>query len=146
VQTVDNAAAPLPLAGMRVLLAEDNPVNQKLAVRLLQKMGADVQVAATGLEALRALREADFDAVLMDCQMPELDGYEATRRLRSIAGAVRNPNIPVIALTAHALATDRSKCLAAGMSDYLTKPINPNQLRESLARVLPVTSAHVQAL
>jgi CheY-like chemotaxis protein len=59
---------------------------------------------------------------------------------------VRNPNIPVIALTAHALATDRSKCLAAGMSDYLTKPINPNQLRESLARVLPVTSAHVQAL
>jgi PAS domain S-box-containing protein len=146
VQTVDNAAAPLPLAGMRVLLAEDNPVNQKLAVRLLQKMGADVQVAATGLEALRALREADFDAVLMDCQMPELDGYEATRRLRSVAGAVRNPNIPVIALTAHALATDRSKCLAAGMSDYLTKPINPNQLRESLARVLPVTSTHVQAL
>ncbi len=142
----DAATAPLPLAGMRVLLAEDNPVNQKLAVRLLQKMGADVQVAATGLEALRALREADFDAVLMDCQMPELDGYEATRRLRSVAGAVRNPNIPVIALTAHALATDRSKCLAAGMSDYLTKPINPNQLRESLARVLPVTSAQVQAL
>jgi PAS domain S-box-containing protein len=142
----DAAAAPLPLAGMRVLLAEDNPVNQKLAVRLLQKMGAEVQVAATGLEALRALREADFDAALMDCQMPELDGYEATRRLRSGAGAVRNPNIPVIALTAHALATDRTKCLAAGMNDYLTKPINPKLLRECLARMLPVGSPHTRAL
>jgi len=141
-----DAAAPLPLAGMRVLLAEDNPVNQKLAVRLLQKMGAEVQVAATGLEALRALREADFDAALMDCQMPELDGYEATRRLRSGAGAVRNPNIPVIALTAHALATDRTKCLAAGMNDYLTKPINPQLLRECLSRMWPVGSPHARAL
>jgi PAS domain S-box-containing protein len=123
--------------GMRILLAEDNPVNQKLAVRLLQKLGVEVQVAVNGLEALRALRDADFDAVLMDCQMPELDGYEATRRLRADAGAVRNPNIPVIALTAHALATDRSKCLAAGMTDYLTKPINPNHLQQCLARVAP---------
>jgi PAS domain S-box-containing protein len=143
---VDAAAAPLPLAGMRVLLAEDNPVNQKLAVRLLEKMGAQVQVAATGLEALRALREADFDAALMDCQMPELDGYEATRRLRSVAGAVRNPNIPVIALTAHALATDRAKCLAAGMNDYLTKPINPKLLQECLARTLSAGSTQSRAL
>jgi PAS domain S-box-containing protein len=144
--TSSAAAAPLPLAGMRVLLAEDNVVNQKLAVRLLQKMGAQVQVAVNGLEALRVLREADFDAVLMDCQMPELDGYEATRRLRSVAGAVRNPNIPVIALTAHALATDRSKCLAAGMNDYLTKPIDPNQLRHCLTRVLPLTNAQTKAV
>jgi PAS domain S-box-containing protein len=132
------ATTQLPFPGLRVLLAEDNPVNQKLAVRLLQKLGAEVRVAVNGVEALQALRDADFDAVLMDCQMPELDGYETTRRVRSGAGAVRNPTIPVIALTAHALATDRSKCLAAGMSDYLTKPINPNHLHQCLARVLPL--------
>ncbi len=132
------ATTQLPFPGLRVLLAEDNPVNQKLAVRLLQKLGAEVRVAVNGVEALQALRDADFDAVLMDCQMPELDGYETTRRVRSGAGAVRNPHIPVIALTAHALATDRSKCLAAGMSDYLTKPINPNHLHQCLARVLPL--------
>jgi response regulator RpfG family c-di-GMP phosphodiesterase len=73
----------------------------------------------------------------MDCQMPEMDGYEATRRLRDPASGVRNPQIPVIALTAHALATDRAKCLAAGMDDYLTKPINPALLQRALARALP---------
>jgi len=124
--------APL-LLGMRVLLAEDHVVNQKLASRLLQGMGARVQIAQDGLEALRALREADFDVVLMDCQMPQMDGYEATRQLRDPAGGVRNPGIPVIALTAHALAADREKCLAAGMNDYLTKPINPALLLKALA-------------
>ncbi len=142
----DATAPPLPLAGLRVLLAEDNPVNQKLAVRLLQKLGVEVQVAVNGADALRALREADFDVVLMDCQMPEMDGYEATRRLRSVAGAVRNPDIPVIALTAHALATDRSKCLAAGMNDYLTKPISPTQLHQCLVRALPATHGQTRAL
>ncbi len=127
----------LPFSGTRILLAEDNPVNQKLATRLLQRLGAEVHVAVNGVEALQALREADFDAVLMDCQMPLMDGYEATQRLRSPAGLVRNPNIPVIALTAHALATDRDKCMAAGMNDYLTKPINPTHLRQALCRALP---------
>jgi two-component system sensor histidine kinase/response regulator len=135
-----NEAEPeiLPLTGRRILLAEDNPVNQKLAVRLLQRFGAHVEVAPNGLVALQALRDAHFDAVLMDCQMPLLDGYEATRQLRAPGSGVRNPKIPVIALTAHALATDRAKCLAAGMDDYLTKPINPNHLQKALARALPV--------
>jgi CheY-like chemotaxis protein/HPt (histidine-containing phosphotransfer) domain-containing protein len=122
---------------MRVLLAEDNPVNQKLASRLLQRLGAEVEVAVNGIEVLRALRDAHFDVVLMDCQMPQMDGYEATRQLRDPAGGARNPNIPVIALTAHALATDRVKCLAAGMNDYVTKPINPVQLQQALTKVLP---------
>jgi PAS domain S-box-containing protein len=128
----------LPFSGRRILLAEDNPVNQKLATRLLQRLGAHVEVAPNGLVALQALRDADFDAVLMDCQMPLLDGYEATRQLRTAESGVRNSKIPVIALTAHALATDRAKCLAAGMDDYLTKPINPNHLQKTLARALSV--------
>jgi CheY-like chemotaxis protein len=133
----DLPAAALAFSGTRILLAEDNPVNQKLATRLLQRLGAEVQVAVNGAEALQALRAADFDAVLMDCQMPLMDGYEATRQLRSPAGRVKNPDIPVIALTAHALATDRAKCLAAGMNDYLTKPINPAHLKQALTRALP---------
>jgi two-component system sensor histidine kinase/response regulator len=135
--------APLPadvelparvFANMRVLVADDNVVNQTLATRLLQLRGAEVRVAANGAEALQALIESDFDVVLMDCQMPEMDGYEATRRLRHGPELVRNPNIPVIALTAHALATDRAKCLAAGMNDYLTKPIDPARLQQALAK------------
>ena len=126
----------LAFSGTRILLAEDNVVNQKLATRLLQRLGAEVQVVDNGVAALNALREADFDAVLMDCQMPQMDGYEATRLLRSAEGRVKNPAIPVIALTAHALATDRAKCLAAGMNDYLTKPISPTHLRQALIRAL----------
>ena len=132
----DTAPVALAFSGTRILLAEDNPVNQKLATRLLQRLGAEVQVAVNGIEALQALRESDFDAVLMDCQMPQLDGYQATRQLRSPEGRVRNPRVPVIALTAHALATDRAKCLAAGMNDYLTKPINPKHLQEALTKAL----------
>jgi PAS domain S-box-containing protein len=141
-----SAIAPVALAfsGMRILLAEDNPVNQKLAIRLLQRLGAQVQVASNGIEALQALRESDFDAVLMDCQMPHMDGYEATRQLRGPEGHVKNPRIPVIALTAHALATDRTKCLAAGMNDYLTKPINPKHLQEALTKALPPLEAHAE--
>jgi two-component system, sensor histidine kinase and response regulator len=133
----DSAPATLAFSGTRILLAEDNPVNQKLAMRLLQKLGAEVQIASNGIEALQALRESEFDAVLMDCQMPQMDGYEATRQLRAPEGRVKNPLIPVIALTAHALATDRTKCLAAGMNDYLTKPINPKHLQEALTKALP---------
>jgi two-component system, sensor histidine kinase and response regulator len=122
--------------GVRILVAEDNIVNQKLALRLLQRMGAEVTLAGNGVEALAALRTADFDAVFMDCQMPLMDGFDATRQLRNSAGVVRNSNIPVIALTANALATDRAKCLAAGMNDYLTKPIDPTRLQQALAKAL----------
>jgi PAS domain S-box-containing protein len=132
------------IAGTRILLAEDNPVNQKLATRLLQRLGADVTLASNGKEALEALRFGDFDAVLMDCQMPLMDGYQTTRLLRSPEGNVRNPHIPVIALTAHALSTDRTKCLAAGMNDYLTKPIDPLQLQQALLKALPAADRRAQ--
>ncbi len=132
----DLTPVTLAFAGVRILLAEDNQVNQKLATRLLQRLGAEVQVVGSGVEALQVLRQADFDAVLMDCQMPQMDGYEATRQIRSSDGGVRNPQVPVIALTAHALATDRAKCLAAGMDDYLTKPINRTNLQQALTKVL----------
>jgi CheY-like chemotaxis protein/two-component sensor histidine kinase len=128
--------APLEI-GLRVLLADDNLVNQKVATHLLKKLGADVRCVDDGLQALQALRDADFDVVLMDCQMPELDGYETTRRLRqSAAGTYRDPRIPVIALTANAFATDREQCLAAGMDDFLTKPIDRARLEEALKNVL----------
>ena len=132
----DPASASLAFSGIRILVAEDNPVNQKLVIRLLQRLGVEVQMASNGAEALEALRDNDFDAVLMDCQMPHMDGYEATRQIRAPGTLVRNKHIPVIALTAHALATDRAKCLAAGMNDYLTKPINPSQLKQALGKAL----------
>ena len=117
---------------LRVLLADDNVVNQKVATHMLKRCGAEVRCVGNGIEALQALRDADFDVVLMDCQMPEMDGYEATRQLRQAAGRCRNPRIPVIALTANALATDRERCIAAGMNDFLTKPIERARLEESL--------------
>jgi CheY-like chemotaxis protein len=119
-----------------VLLADDNPVNQKVASHLLKRLGAQVHSVGNGIEALQALSDADFDVVLMDCQMPEMDGYEATRRLRQSSAEYRNPRIPVIALTANAFATDRERCLAAGMNDFLSKPIERSRLEEALVKAL----------
>jgi signal transduction histidine kinase/CheY-like chemotaxis protein len=127
------AGAPVLRAGIRVLVADDNAVNQMVAARMLRKLAADVHSAANGIEALEALRTLEFDVVLMDCQMPEMDGYEATRQLRASHGTQKNRNIPVIALTANALALDREKCVAAGMNDYLSKPIDRTRLEKALA-------------
>ena len=121
--------------GCRVLLVDDNAVNRKVGERLMQKMGATVELAVNGVEALSRLRSTDFDVVLMDCQMPEMDGYEATRQIRG-ANGILNPGVPVIALTANALSGDRDLCIAAGMNDYLTKPIDPKKLAEALRNVL----------
>ncbi|WP_371323006.1 response regulator [Dechloromonas sp. ZY10] len=122
--------------GRRILVVEDNPINQKLAVLLLQKQGHTAELAENGEIALARLATEDFDLVLMDCQMPVLDGFEATRRLRR-DGQVRNPQIPVIAMTANALEGDRERCLAAGMNDYLTKPVHQQHLLKLLAAYLP---------
>ena len=119
---------------LKLLLAEDNPTNQQVIEMLAAQMGHTVECAANGRIALEKLAQIDYDAVLMDCQMPELDGYETTRRIRSGAAAVLNPRIPIIALTAYAMAGDRAKCLAAGMDDYLTKPVRADELREALRR------------
>jgi signal transduction histidine kinase/DNA-binding response OmpR family regulator len=122
------------LMTLRVLVVEDNPVNQKLVVHLLKKLGTSVTLAGNGLEALDRLRDTAVDIVLMDCQMPELDGYEATQRIRAGGAGEAASRLPVIALTAHALASDRERCLLAGMTDYLTKPIEPMSLRSMLEK------------
>ena len=120
--------------GLKLLLVEDNPSNQIVATMMLEAQGHAVALAKNGREALIRLAEQPFDAVLMDCQMPEMDGYEATQRIR--AGEVRGitARIPIIALTAHAMESDRARCLAAGMDDYVSKPIDQQSLQQALSR------------
>ncbi len=120
----------------RVLLAEDNPINRKLAVRTLEKMGVDVTAVENGRDALDELERSDYDMILMDVQMPVMDGLTATRHLRESEAASGTRRLPVIALTAHAVKGYRKQCLAAGMDDYLTKPIDRDALRECLDRWL----------
>jgi PAS domain S-box-containing protein len=126
------------LAGACLLLVEDNPVNQELACELLRGAGIQVAVADNGVQALHMLEQQTFDGVLMDCQMPELDGYETTRRLRQDA---RWAQLPVIAMTANAMVGDRDKALAAGMNDHVAKPIKLTQLFGTLARWIGSASA-----
>jgi len=129
------AAGETDLPRRVVLLVEDNPTNQKVGRSLLAKLGCEVDVAGDGLEALARLGERRYDLVFMDCQMPRLDGYETTHRIRALAGPVGR--VPVIALTANTMSTDRERCLACGMDDYLAKPIRMDGLRELLARWQP---------
>src|SRR5208337_4987123 len=112
---------------LRILLAEDNAVNQKLASRLLEKRGHTVVVAANGREALKALEKEEFDLVLMDVSMPEMDGLEAARAIRA-AEQTTGAHLPIIAMTAHAMKGDRERCLAAGMDGYLAKPVQAREL------------------
>ena len=118
---------------LRILLAEDNQVNQRLARRLLEKRGHFVDVAGNGREVVQALEKASYDLVLMDVQMPEMDGMEATTHIRGkekLSGGHQR----IVALTAHAMKGDEERCLAAGMDGYLTKPIRPEELDELLVR------------
>ncbi len=126
---------PLALDGkrIRVLLAEDNLVNQKIAIRILEKNGIHIDAVANGSEALDALRNVPYDLVLMDCQMPEMDGYQATRAIRASL-TLKDPAIPIIAMTANAMKGDREKCLEAGMSDYVSKPVQVHELLEAILR------------
>jgi CheY-like chemotaxis protein len=125
-----------------VLIAEDSAVNQMLAVRMLDKCGYRSVVADNGLEALKALEGGSYVAVLMDCQMPEMDGYEATRQIRR--RETGEAHLPIIATTAHSMTGDREKCLAAGMDDYVSKPIRAAALRDVLERALAQTPANEQ--
>jgi len=121
--------------GPRVLIAEDNPVNQRVAVRLLEHLGIRADVASDGNEAIESLTRQSYALVLMDCQMPELDGFEATARIRS--GETLDGQIPIIAMTASAMQGDRERCLAAGMNDYVSKPVRIDDLRPVIERWLP---------
>jgi CheY-like chemotaxis protein len=112
-----------------LLLAEDNLINQKVAIGLLRKLGYSCDVAADGIEVLRALEVHRYDLILMDCQMPELDGYDTTRRLRQFG-----MRIPIVAMTANAMSGDRERCLEAGMDDFVTKPVSPAMLEAALLR------------
>jgi CheY-like chemotaxis protein len=126
-------AAHTDAVKLAVLLAEDNAVNQQLVVRLLEKRGHRVVVTSNGREALKALEKVSFDLVLMDVQMPEMDGFEATAALRE-KEKVTGGHLPVVALTAHAMTGDRERCLAAGMDGYLAKPIRTRELEDLLEK------------
>jgi PAS domain S-box-containing protein len=119
---------------VRILLAEDNPTNQQVALGILEKLGFGADTVANGREAVQALEMVPYDIVLMDVQMPEMDGFEATRAIRSGKTGVLNPKIPIIAMTAHAMKGDRERCLEAGMDDYISKPIAPQALAEALEK------------
>lgn len=131
--------ALLPFAGRRLLVADDNPVNQHIALRMLEKLGCKADVAANGLEAVDMHADAGYDLILMDCEMPEMDGFQATVRIREAEGASRRT--PVIALTACTGQGEREQCLEAGMDDFLSKPIRPRVLKDMLGRWLPQATA-----
>jgi CheY-like chemotaxis protein/HPt (histidine-containing phosphotransfer) domain-containing protein len=126
--------------GPRILLAEDNIVNQQVAQGILKKLGLRADTVANGLEVLQALATLPYDLVLMDVQMPELDGLEATRRIRDSQSPLPNHHLPIIAMTANAMQGDRECCLAAGMNDYITKPLVPQALADVLDKWLPPDS------
>jgi CheY-like chemotaxis protein len=123
---------------LRILLAEDNLVNQKVALRILERMGYRADVAATGLEVLESLQRQSYDVVLMDVQMPDMDGVEATEQIRDIWPPAEQPR--VIAMTANALTGDREKYLDSGMDDYISKPVRIQELVDSLAAAQPLSS------
>jgi TMAO reductase system sensor TorS len=129
-------AVPSSFRG-RVLLAEDNPVNRELAVAMLEAVDLDVVVAVDGREAVEQAAQGGIDLILMDCQMPEMDGFGATEAIRAAAQAQGAARVPIVALTANAMEGDRERCLACGMDDYLSKPFKPAQLYATLARGLP---------
>ena len=126
-----------PAQSVRILVAEDNLVNQRVVLGLLAKLGHRADAVRNGLEAVKAVEAGGYDLVIMDCQMPELDGFEATRRIRLLTGAHRK--VPIVALTANAMQGDRERCLEVGMNDYVTKPVDVGRLAAALQRCLPAS-------
>ncbi len=134
VRSAEEAPSSIPLIDLKVLVAEDNRMNQLLVTKILEGMGLSFSLTESGLEALEKLQQEHFDLVLMDIQMPVMDGYEATRQIRSLSDPKRS-SIPIIAMTAHAFAEERNRCLQAGMDDCISKPFKPEELRQKLSLV-----------
>ena len=128
----------------RVLVVEDNTTNQMVARGMLEKLGVKVELAADGQEAVEALEQINYDLVFMDCQMPVLDGFSATKKIRDLRSNVINHAIPVIAMTANAMQGDRERCMEVGMDDYIAKPVDPSKLKQALERWLPASLKGVQ--
>ena len=122
-----------------VLVVEDNIINQKVAAHMLQKFGNSVVLANNGLEALQVLKKKKFDLILMDVQMPKMDGLEATKRIRKEEKT--GQHIPIFALTAHAMQGDKESCLEVGMDDYLSKPLKAEELFDAIERIFPPSSS-----
>jgi CheY-like chemotaxis protein len=132
-------------SGLRVLLAEDNSINRTVALRLLGKLGCHVTVAGTGLEVLALIQSTTFDLILMDVQMPEMDGLAATAEIRR-QELSSGGHLPIAAMTAGAMHGDAGRCLAAGMDDYVAKPLDLRELRDTIARLCPAAGAADRAL
>ena len=137
------ASQKLPRVGpasrlpVNILVAEDNRINQMVALGLLHKLGYAADLAANGLEVLEAMKRTPYDIIFMDCQMPELDGYETTRRIRS----EQRVHVPrIIAMTANAMRGEEERCLDAGMDDYMSKPVRIDELRATMERWLPASA------
>jgi CheY-like chemotaxis protein len=136
-RTLAPTVSALP-PGLRVLVAEDNPINQKVIVMMLSQSGALVEIAENGRIAVERHQATPYDMILMDCQMPELDGYEATARIRSFPG---NPSlVPIIGVTANAFAEDRDRCIRAGMNGYVAKPLSRQSLLAAVSGFIPAGS------
>jgi CheY-like chemotaxis protein len=143
---VVNNGAHLPLfstalKGVRILLAEDNKINQIVGVKQLQKLGCEVDLASNGIEAVEAWQREKYQIILMDCQMPEMDGYAATQKIRELETAQNAPHSRIIAMTAHTMQGDRELCLAAGMDDYISKPVDGKELKAALEKGATSASA-----
>jgi len=130
------AADNLPKRQLKILLVEDNLVNQRVALKILENLGYVADAVLNGVEALRALAKVNYHLVLMDVQMPEMDGFETTRHVRNGPERVHNPRVPIIAMTANAMRGDREECLSAGMDDYIAKPVEPDELAQVVGKWL----------
>ncbi|MEJ2055960.1 MAG: response regulator, partial [Calditrichaceae bacterium] len=129
-----------PMPALKILLAEDNVINQKVADRLLKRWGHRVTIANDGQEAVELYKQNAYDLVFMDIQMPNMDGLEATRLIRDLQNGKYNTKIPIVAMTAHAMKGDRERFLAAGMDDYISKPVNVSELQTILKRMCRETA------
>ena len=121
---------------IQVLLVEDNPINRKLASIQLKKLDCQIDIACNGIEAVEKAEQTLYDIILMDCQMPEMDGFEATQKIRAIA-AEKYSKVPIVAVTANALPEDKERCFECGMDDFISKPLKPNDLADSLGKWVP---------